>query len=75
MKALAGRKSIDEILGCFDKIKTIELALESLPYESIADWRERLKVKEKRKRMEEEIIQLRAVLRNKMGPCTNRSLP
>ena len=67
MKAFAFRDSIDEILSYFDKIKTIELAMESLPYESIADWRERLRIKEQRERMETEIVQLRSMLRHKMS--------
>ena len=67
MKALANMESIDEILSCFDKIKTIELAMESLPVEFITDWREREKIKEKRKRLGGEIIQLRGKLRHKMN--------
>jgi hypothetical protein len=67
MKALANRESIDEILSCFDKIKTIELAMESLPDDFITDWREREKIKEKRKRLGGEIIQLRGMLRHKMN--------
>ena len=67
MNVAAGRESIDEILSCFDKIKTIELAMESLPGESIMDWREREKIKEKKKRLGAEIIQLRGMLRNKMN--------
>ncbi len=67
MKASANRESIDEILSCFDKIKTIELAMESLPDEFITDWREREKIKEKRKTLGGEIIQLRGTLRHKMN--------
>ena len=69
MRAWADRGPIDEILSCFDKIKTIELALESLPNESIAEWRESLKIREKRERLRSEIMQLRGALNNKMyGP-------
>jgi len=66
MKAWADRGPIDEILSCFDKIKTIELAVESLPNESIAEWRESLKIKEKRERLRSEIMQLRGALNSKM---------
>ena len=72
MKAMASTESIDEILSYFDKINKIELDMESLPYESIADWRERLKIKEKREKMSSEIIRIRAMLRDKMGPYTKR---
>jgi hypothetical protein len=67
MKVISKREAIDEILSCFDKIKTIELAIESLPNEFILDWREREKRKEKRKRLGAEIIQVRGILRNKMN--------
>ena len=66
MKALANRGPIDEILSCFDKIKTIELAVESLPNESIAEWRESMKIREKRERLRSEITQLRGMLNRKM---------
>ena len=72
MKALADRGPIDEILSFFDKIKTIELAMESLPDEFIADWRERVKIKEKRDKLGAEIIQLRGILRSKFHSCTRR---
>jgi hypothetical protein len=72
MKAMASTESIHEILIYFDKINKIELDMESLPYESIADWRERLKIKEKREKMSSEIIRIRAMLRDKMGPYTKR---
>jgi len=67
MKVIANREAIDEILRCFDKIKTIELAMESLQDKFIPDWRERVKIKEKRKRLGAEIMQLRGILRNKMN--------
>jgi len=66
MKALADRGPINEILSCFDKIKTIELAVESLPNESIAEWRESQKIREKRERLRSEIMQLRGMLNRKM---------
>ena len=66
MKAWADRGPIDEILSCFDKIKTIELAVESLPNESIAEWRESMKIREKRERLRSEITQLRGMLNRKM---------
>ena len=66
MKALGDKGPIDEILSCFDKIKTIELAVESLPNESISDWHERLKIKEKRERLRSEILELRGMLKHKM---------
>jgi hypothetical protein len=66
MKALVDRGPIDEILSCFDKIKTIELAVESLPNESIAEWRESMKIREKRERLRSEITQLRGMLNRKM---------
>jgi len=67
MKALADRGPINEILSCFDKIKTIELAVESLPNESIAEWRESQKIREKRERLRSEIMQLRGMLNRKMN--------
>ena len=67
MKVIADREAIYEILSCFDKIKTIELAMEALPDEFIVDWRERVKIKEKRKRLGTEIIQIRGILRDKMN--------
>ena len=67
MKAFAFRDSIDEILSYFDEIKTIELAMESLPYESIAYWRDSVRIREQRERMETEIVQLRSMLRRKMS--------
>ena len=67
MRALADRGPINEILSCFDKIKTIELAVESLPNESIFDWRERLEIREKRERLRSEIVHLRGVLKKKMS--------
>ena len=67
MTVLVNRESIDEILSCFDKIKTIELAMESLPNEFIPDWREREKIKEKRERLGTEILHLRGMLRHKMN--------
>jgi hypothetical protein len=66
MTALADKGPIDEILSCFEKIKTIELAEESLPNESILEWHESLKIREKRERLRSEIIQLRGVLKDKM---------
>lgn len=72
MKMIADREAIYEILSCFDKIKTIELAMESIPDEFIADWRERVKIKEKREKLGAEIIQLRGILRSKFDSCTRR---
>jgi len=66
MKTWADRGPINEILSCFDKIKTIELAVESLPNESIAEWRESQKIREKRERLQSEIMQLRGMLNRKM---------
>jgi hypothetical protein len=66
MKARADRGAIDEILSCFDKIKTIELAVASLPNESIAEWRESQKIREKREQLRSEIMQLRGMLNHKM---------
>jgi len=66
MKAIADRGPIDEILSCFDKIKTIELAVESVPNESISDWHESIKIREKRERLRSEILQLRRMLQHKM---------
>ena len=70
MKALVNSKSIDEILSNFDKIKTIELEIESLPSGFVENWRERIKIKEKREKLEAEIIQLRGILRSKFDSCT-----
>ena len=67
MRALADRGPINEILSRFDKIKTIELAVESLRNESIFDWRERLEIREKRERLRSEIVHLRGVLKKKMS--------
>lgn len=75
MKASANRESIDEILSCFDKIKTIELAMESLPNKFVADWRDRENLKVKRVCLRAEIIQLREKLRNKMNSKSIRELP
>ena len=72
MKTIGDREDIYEILSCFDKIKTIELAMESLPSEFIADWRERVRIKEKRKKLGAEIIQLRGILRSKFDSCSRR---
>ena len=72
MKTIDNKKDIYEILSCFDKIKTIELAMESLPDEFIADWRERVTIKEKRDKLGEEIIQLRGILRSKLDSCQKR---
>jgi hypothetical protein len=70
MKTIANTETIYEILSCFDKIKTIELAMESLPDEFRVDWRERLKIKEKKEKLGAEIIQLRGILRGKMNDCS-----
>lgn len=67
MKASANRESINEILSYFDKIKAIEIAMESLPNKFVADWRERENLKEKRECLGVEIIQLREMLRNKLN--------
>ena len=67
MKAAIERDSIDEILSCFEKIKTIELAMESLPNEFISGWREGVAIKEKRERLRAEIVELRGRLHNKMN--------
>ena len=67
MKVLVDRVFVDEILSCFDKIKKLELAMESLPNNSIAEWREREKIKEKEERLQAEIIQLRGILEYKLN--------
>ena len=72
MKVIADREAIYEILSCFDKIKTIELAMESIPDEFSAYWREREKTKEKRDELGAEIIQLRGIFRNQFDSCTRR---
>ena len=72
MKTIADREAIYEILSCFDKIKTIELAMESIPDEFSADWRERDKIKEKRDELGAEMIQLRGIFRNQFDSCTRR---
>ena len=72
MQTIADREAIYEILSCFDKIKTIELAMESIPDELSADWREREKIKEKRDELGAEIIQLRGIFRNQFDSCTRR---
>ena len=72
MKAPTDNGSINEILKYFDKIKTIEIAIESLPAGFIENWRERIRIKEKRERLEAEIIHLRGILRNKFDSCTRR---
>lgn len=67
MKAAIERGPIDEILSCFDKIKTIELAMASLPNEFISGWREGVAIKEKRERLQAEIVELRDRLKDKMN--------
>lgn len=67
MKTSANSETIDEILSFFDKIKKLELAIESLPNNSISEWREREKIKEKEERLQTEIIQLRGILEHRLN--------
>ena len=74
MKASANRESIDEILSYFDKIKTVELAMESLPNKFVADWREWENLKEKRECLGAEITQLSEMLKNLMHSNSIRKI-
>ncbi len=65
-KTLSDKRFFNDILRCIHRIITSDMELEALPNEFLSDWRDRKKIKDRKKQLQFEIIHAQAMLRKKI---------
>jgi hypothetical protein len=65
-KTLSDKKFFNDIVRYIHEIITFDMQLEALPDELPSDWRERKKVRDKKKHLQFEIIRAQVMLRKKI---------
>jgi len=65
-KTLSDNSFFNDIVRYIHEIITFDMELEALPNEFLSDWRDRKKIKDRKKQLQFEIIQAQAMLRKKI---------
>ena len=65
-KTLSDKKFFNDIVRYIHEIITSDMELETLPDEFLSDWRDRKKIKDRKKQLQFEIVQAQVMLRKKI---------